>query len=156
MKASIWRHRFNTRIGQPYIAFFFFLFLFSFLLLPHHLLIIISILLASFPYFRCGRCLLWMPQFKPVVQFLPGSRLPDKSFRVIHHHIQFGLPLLNFPRHLHPRPSFTNILFFSSQHKPISLQHTFLHYIGYFSHLRFPSVSFTHYSVQIGDSTQPS
>ena len=42
---------------------------------------------------------------------------------------------------------------YSSQCMPIPLQPTFLHFLGYFSHLHCPPNSFIPNSVQLGDST---
>ena len=45
------------------------------------------------------------------------------------------------------------IFFFSSQYMPVPLQPTFLHFLGYFSHLRCPSNSVIPNSVSLDDST---
>ena len=62
----------------------------------------------------------------------------------------------SFPRHLHRHHSLAYVFVFSSQYMPIPLQPTFLHFLGYFSHLRCPSNSFIPNSVQLGDSTHES
>ena len=60
-------------------------------------------------------------------------------------------------RYLHHHHSLAHISdsynFYSSQCMPIPLQPTFLHFLGYFSHLHCPSISFIPNSVQLGDST---
>ena len=47
----------------------------------------------------------------------------------------------SFPRHLHRHHSLAYVFVFSSQYMPIPLQPTFLHFLGYFFHLRCPSNS---------------
>ena len=58
------------------------------------------------------------------------NSLSDKSCLVLSNHLRFGLPLLLFRG---------TVLVFSSQYMRISLHPTFLHFLGYFSHLRCPS-----------------
>ena len=62
----------------------------------------------------------------------------------------------SFPRHVHPHHYLAHILFFSSQYRPTPLQLTFLHFLGYFSHLRRPSNYFISNSVQLGGSIHTS
>ena len=78
--------------------------------------------------------------------------LSDKSFLVISNHLRFGLPLFLFPVisiAITLLPTYSSSLL-------NTLQPTFLHFLGYFSHLRCPSNSFIPNSVQLGDSTHPS
>ena len=59
----------------------------------------------------------------------------------------------SFPWPLRHHHSLAYVFVFSSQYMPIHLQSTFLHFLGYFSHLRRPSNSFSPNYVQLGDST---
>ena len=59
-----------------------------------------------------------------------------------------------FLRHLHHHHSLAHI--FSSQYMHIPHQPIFMHFPGYFSHLRCPSNYFIPNAVQLGDSTHPS
>ena len=88
------------------------------------------------------------PPLNPVLRFL--------AWRFSLRHVfpnAMQTPSFSFPRHLHH--CFAH-MFFSSRYMPIPLQPTFLHYLGYFSHLRCLSNSFIPNSVQLGNSTQPS
>ena len=78
----------------------------------------------------------------------PLTIFSDKSFLMLSNHLRFGLPLF-----LSPGTSITITLLptYSSSHLN-TLQPTFLHFLGYFSHLRFPSNSFIPNSLQLGDS----
>ena len=72
---------------------------------------------------------------------------------MLSNHLRFGLPLLLFPGTsiaITLLPTYS-----SSQNMPIPLQPTFLHFLGYLSHLLCPSNSFIPNSVQLGDSTHP-
>ena len=86
----------------------------------------------------------------------PDNFLSDKSFFMLYNHLPFGLPPVLFPGTpitLLPTYSSSSLL---NTCMPIPLQPTFLHFLGYFSHLRCPSNSFIPNSVQLGDSTNPS
>ena len=78
------------------------------------------------------------------------NSLSDKSFLILLNHLRFGLHLLLFPGTSIPI-TLLPIFVFSSQYMPIPLQPTFLHFLRYFSHLRCPSNSFIHNSVQRGN-----
>ena len=84
---------------------------------------------------------------------------PDNSLRQVVPGVVQPPPLrsssLSFPRHLRHHHSLPYVFVFYSQYMPIPLQSTFLHFLGYFSHLRRPSNSFIPNSVQLGDSTHP-
>ena len=63
----------------------------------------------------------------------------------------------SLPRHLYHHHYIAHTFFFSSQYMTIPLQTTFMHLLdrAFFSHLRYPSNSFIHYSVQLGNSAHP-
>ena len=63
---------------------------------------------------------------------------------MLSNHFRFGLPLILFPD-TSITITLLPILVFSSQNMPIQLQTTFLHFLGYFSHLRYSSKSFIPY-----------
>ena len=71
------------------------------------------------------------------------------------------LALRTFTPSLPPHPyqhhsiAHTMSCFFSSQYITIPLQTTFLHFLGYFSHLCYPTNSFIPYSIQLGNSSHP-
>ena len=71
----------------------------------------------------------------------PDSSLSDKSFLMLSNHLLWSSSP-SFPRHLHRHHSLAYVFVFSSQYVPIPLQPTFLHFLGYFSHLRCPCNSF--------------
>ena len=75
----------------------------------------------------------------------PHNSLSDKSFLMLSNHL---LSSPSIPRHLHHHHSLAYIFFFSSQYMPTPLQSTFLHFLGYFSHLRCPSNSLIPNSVR--------
>ena len=64
----------------------------------------------------------------------------------------FTPPLPPHPYHHH---SLAHTCFFSSQYITIPLQTTFLHFLGYFSHLCYHTNSFIPYSIQLGNSAHP-
>ena len=96
------------------------------------------------------------PLFSPVLYVLPWQSPLRQVVPNVVHPPPFRSSSLYFPRHFHHQHSLPYLFVFSSQDMPIPLQHTFLHLLGYFSHPRFPSNSFIHNSVQLGDSTHPS
>ena len=62
----------------------------------------------------------------------------------------------SFPRHLYHHHSLAHtFFFFYSQYMSIPIQTTFLYFLGYLSHLRYPSNSFIPYSVHLGNSAHP-
>ena len=66
----------------------------------------------------------------------PDSSPSDKSFLMLFNHLRFGIPLLLFQRTSITISCPHILLLFSV------CAHTFLHFLGYFSHLRCPSNSF--------------
>ena len=62
------------------------------------------------------------------------SSLSDKSFLMVSNHHPLRPSSPSFPRHLHHQHSLCCHLFlFSSQYRPLPLQHTFMHILRYFS-----------------------
>ena len=118
---------------------------YSILLLPH-----------LFPLYVGSMCLMRRLHLARSCASSPDNSLSDKSFLMLSNHLLFGLPLLLFLGASIPITLFNYVFVFSSQYMPISLQPTFLHFLGYFSHLRCPSNSFIPNSVQLSDSTHPS
>ena len=61
------------------------------------------------------------PPFSPVLRFLPGQSLSDKSFLMLSNHLRVGLPLLLFPGTSIPSLSCLRIHFLFSIHAHFNL-----------------------------------
>ena len=116
-------------------------------------MVVLSLLLPHFFPLLCGVDVSYeTPPFSPVLRVLPlqfslRQIVPDAI-----HPPPLWTSSPSFSRHLNRHHSLAYVFVFSSQYMPIPLQPIFLHFRGYFSHLRCPSNSFIPNSVQLGDS----
>ena len=117
---------------------------------------ILLLLFLIFSHFYVGSmCLMRFLHLARSCMSSLDNSFSDKSFPMVSIHLRFGLPLLLFPGTSIPITLLpTSTFVFSSQYHFNLL--SFLHFLGYFSHLRCPSNSFNPNSVQLGDSTHPS
>ena len=82
----------------------------------------------------------YMPPYNPILRFLPWQFSLRQGVPDVIQPPPLWSSSPSFPRHLHHHHSLVYV-FFSSHHMPIPLQPTFLHFLGYFSHVRCPSNS---------------